>query len=77
MQHVNNSAYTNAVAQLSLALPEKAFRLMGILQDRWQHFAEDIYVPYDAKDMYHPEYDGYVRGRSIIAQIQPNPDTVD
>ena len=63
VEHANNSVYTNAVAKLSLSLPKKAFDLLKKKKmDRWQVFADQIYIPYDTVRKYHPEYDGYVFG---------------
>ena len=61
---VNNSVYTNEVARIALAAPEYAFSLCNKTETHWKEFAkpENIYMPFDEKRDYHPEYDGYKYG---------------
>uniref|UniRef100_A0ABM0M8F4 Acid trehalase-like protein 1-like n=1 Tax=Saccoglossus kowalevskii TaxID=10224 RepID=A0ABM0M8F4_SACKO len=58
-RNVNNSAYTNVIAKLSLMLPYYA--------ERYKTIADKLYIPFDKENQYHPEYDGYTRG-TIVKQ---------
>lgn len=60
--NVNNSGYTNAIAQISLRLPKYALGLLGEASSQAQAFediADNMYIPYDKTTDYHPEFDGY------------------
>ena len=60
--HVNNSAFTNAVARLSLEYAVEAAKLLGQPQstfEQWEKAAPLLNPPFDPTLMYHPEYDGY------------------
>ena len=63
-KNVNNSAYTNYIAKIALLAPEHAFKLINKTMDRWRHYADNLYLPFDSHLKYHPEYDGYQEGRS-------------
>lgn len=63
---MNNSVYTNAVAKISLLAPELIFKKVNKTVDRWKQIAEEIYIPYKLKEKYHPEYDGYKKGRILF-----------
>ncbi|XP_014672824.1 PREDICTED: acid trehalase-like protein 1 [Priapulus caudatus] len=56
---VNNSCYTNTIAQISLRLPSDAFPDSPRLKQKWIDIADHMYVPFDAKMNYHPQHDGY------------------
>lgn len=58
---VNNSAYTNMIAKMNL---EFAYEVLPNASDSWKTIAEHMYVPFDATNNYHPEYDGY-RGNEV------------
>lgn len=59
---VNNSAFTNAVAKLSLLLPEFVGNVMNIKPDpKYKAIADKMYIPYDKQLDYHPEFDGYTK----------------
>ncbi|KAK3591601.1 hypothetical protein CHS0354_013784 [Potamilus streckersoni] len=57
---VNNSVYTNCIAQIALLLPKYA---MGLLHQKapvkYEEIANKMYIPFDNQLQYHPEYDGY------------------
>ena len=53
---VNNSAYTNTIAKMNL---EFAYEVLPNASDSWRTIAENMYVPFDVTNNYHPEYDGY------------------
>lgn len=67
--HVNNSAYTNTVAQISLRSPDAIYKryIQGSDTEHnfpkpdeiWLDIANKLYVPFDASLAYHPEFDGY------------------
>ncbi|XP_068050538.1 protein-glucosylgalactosylhydroxylysine glucosidase isoform X3 [Anomalospiza imberbis] len=57
---VDNSAYTNAVAQRSLNFAAALARdLLLPVPEEWEDRARKIKVPFDEERKYHPEYDGY------------------
>ncbi|XP_053880823.1 protein-glucosylgalactosylhydroxylysine glucosidase isoform X4 [Malaclemys terrapin pileata] len=57
---VDNSVYTNAVAQRSLNFAADVARDFQIpVPEEWQEVAKKVKVPFDAARNYHPEYDGY------------------
>lgn len=53
---VNNSAYTNTIAKMNL---EFAYEVLPNASESWKTIAENMYVPIDDTNNYHPEYDGY------------------
>ena len=66
--HVNNSAFTNAVAKLALRQAAKAAALLGVdaaNASAWLAADAALSLPFDAIRDYHPEYDGYVIGTTI------------
>ena len=61
-QKVNNSAYTNAIARLSLLLPKYAYGLIGRTPDkRYENIGQKMYMPFDQQEQYHPEFEGYTK----------------
>ena len=62
---VNNSAYTNASAEVVLRFAMQAARLLGKTPPAsWATVADAMYVPFDAGQGIHPEFDSY-RGDAI------------
>ncbi|KAF4094827.1 protein-glucosylgalactosylhydroxylysine glucosidase-like [Onychostoma macrolepis] len=63
---VDNSVFTNAVAQRSLQF---AMELSGLLghspPSAWQDVVDKIKIPFDPELKYHPEFDGYKRGSQV------------
>lgn len=53
---VNNSAYTNMIAKLNL---EFAHEVLPNASENWKTIAQNMYIPFDSTNDYHPEYDGY------------------
>ncbi|XP_008943222.1 PREDICTED: acid trehalase-like protein 1, partial [Merops nubicus] len=65
-QQVDNSVYTNAVAQRSLNFAIDVARdLLIPVPEEWVDCARKIKVPFDAEKKYHPEYDGYSPGEPV------------
>ncbi|XP_062577761.1 protein-glucosylgalactosylhydroxylysine glucosidase-like [Saccostrea cucullata] len=65
-QQVNNSVFTNAVAKLSLLLPELVGNLTNTRSDpRFKAIADRLYIPYDKNMNYHPEFDGYSKNTQV------------
>ncbi|XP_069660528.1 protein-glucosylgalactosylhydroxylysine glucosidase isoform X2 [Haliaeetus albicilla] len=63
---VDNSVYTNAVAQRSLNFAADIARDFLIpVPEEWVDCAKKIKVPFDAEKKYHPEYDGYSPGEPV------------
>ena len=61
-EHVDNSAYTNAIAKLSLQWAIEAHELVDITVPSWHKYADKIYIPFDEDTKFHPEFDGYKIG---------------
>ncbi|XP_069480190.1 protein-glucosylgalactosylhydroxylysine glucosidase isoform X2 [Ambystoma mexicanum] len=63
---VDNSVYTNAIAQISLNFAiDLAARLQFPVPDEWKEVAKKIKIPLDPDRNYHPEFDGYEAGESV------------
>ncbi|NWS72479.1 PGGHG glucosidase, partial [Crotophaga sulcirostris] len=63
---VDNSVYTNAVAQRSLNFAaDVAWDFSIPVPEEWVDCAEKVKVPFDAERKYHPEYDGYSPGEPV------------
>ncbi|NXN14534.1 PGGHG glucosidase, partial [Indicator maculatus] len=63
---VDNSAYTNAVAQRSLNFAAAlAQDLLVPVPEEWVEHARKVKVPFDEERKYHPEYDGYSPGELV------------
>ncbi|MCX6346148.1 MAG: hypothetical protein NT018_13935 [Armatimonadetes bacterium] len=57
---VNNSAYTNAIAQMNLKIASQAAKLTGnAANPKWSEVASMLYIPYDASKKRFIAYDGY------------------
>lgn len=69
---VDNSSFTNAAAQLALTLPSEIERITALSSDTTTvgpditepatpglNGGVEMYVPFDEKLQYHPEFDGY------------------
>ncbi|CAD5119191.1 DgyrCDS7828 [Dimorphilus gyrociliatus] len=64
--HVNNSIYTNEIADLSIRGTLSALAKAGVnITDRWSHVSNKLFKPYDQVRDYHPEYEGYTIGRKV------------
>ena len=58
--HVNNSVYTNAAAQISLNVATMALKAFGREPpSQYMEVANKIRIPFDTTLRIHPEYDGY------------------
>lgn len=58
--HVSDSAYTNAVAKLSLELAGKAAAVLNEApKATWAKVQQALVVPFDTQLGIHPEYEGY------------------
>ena len=67
---VNNSAYTNTVAKISLSLPKYSYSLIGETAPKeYEEIADLMYVPFDSQKQYHPEYDGFTWSKSCISNL--------
>lgn len=63
---VDNSVYTNAVAQRSLNFAADVAHDFQIpVPEEWQEVAKKVKVPFDGARNYHPEYDGYSPGKKV------------
>ena len=66
--HVNNSAFTNAVAKLALRQAAKAAAVLGVDAanvSAWLAGDAALSLPFNASAQFHPEYDGYEPGTLI------------
>ncbi|KAM7437219.1 hypothetical protein ABFA07_013132 [Porites harrisoni] len=58
---VNNSLYTNVVATINLLFAQEAADILGEeVPELWSTIAEKMYIPFDNKRNFHPEYEGYI-----------------
>ncbi|NXX48698.1 PGGHG glucosidase, partial [Tricholaema leucomelas] len=63
---VDNSVYTNAVAQRSLNFAADVARdFLVPVPEEWVEHAKKVKVPFDEERKYHPEYDGYSPGELV------------
>ncbi|XP_013803735.1 protein-glucosylgalactosylhydroxylysine glucosidase isoform X1 [Apteryx mantelli] len=63
---VDNSVYTNALAQRSLNFAADVARdFLVPVPEEWVECAKKVKVPFDAEKKYHPEYDGYSPGEPV------------
>ncbi|XP_077066219.1 protein-glucosylgalactosylhydroxylysine glucosidase isoform X2 [Siphateles boraxobius] len=63
---VDNSVFTNAVAQNSLQFAvELCVLLAQTAPPAWQDVADKIKIPFDPELKYHPEFDGYTQGSRV------------
>jgi len=53
---VNNSAYTNTIAKMNL---EFAYQALPNASKNWKTIAQNMFIPFDSTNNYHPEYEGY------------------
>jgi trehalose/maltose hydrolase-like predicted phosphorylase len=62
--HVNNDAYTNAVARRVMEVATEAARMIGASPNpQWARIAPKILIPYDAQKAHHLEHSGDLEGR--------------
>ncbi|KAM5222761.1 protein-glucosylgalactosylhydroxylysine glucosidase isoform 3-T3 [Hipposideros larvatus] len=67
---VNNSVYTNVLVQNSLRFAASLAEDLGrAVPQRWLAVADKIKVPFDLKQNFHPEFDGY----EPAAPVPPSP----
>ncbi|KAJ8308422.1 hypothetical protein KUTeg_013296 [Tegillarca granosa] len=64
---VNNSAYTNVVAKISLLMTKDILPLINMNSTKFEEIGNKMYIPFDESAKFHPEYDGYKLG-TIIKQ---------
>jgi len=66
--NVNNSAYTNVVARRSLAFASEIANILKMPEKQrlYENYASRLYIPFDGAIGYHPEYDGYELGLSLL-----------
>jgi trehalose/maltose hydrolase-like predicted phosphorylase len=62
--NVNNSIYTNVVAQISLEFAIELVRKFNLpvsetILDNWNNIAQNLYMPFDEQRQIHLEYEGY------------------
>lgn len=68
--NVNNSAFTNMVAIRSLEFAASVALYLGLTNHTiYSYYACHIYMPFDRKLRYHPEYDGYILGKFRVKTI--------
>ncbi|XP_072035583.1 protein-glucosylgalactosylhydroxylysine glucosidase-like [Amphiura filiformis] len=65
-QNVDNSVYTNNIAKISLNLPTYAAQFINAtVPKNWTNIADHMFILFDEKNQYHPEYEGYTLGTFI------------
>ncbi|XP_076971309.1 protein-glucosylgalactosylhydroxylysine glucosidase [Tamandua tetradactyla] len=63
---VTNSVYTNVLVQNSLCFAAALAHDLGLpVPERWLEVADKIKVPFDPKQNFHPEFDGYEAGQEV------------
>ena len=68
--HVNNDAYTNAIAKRTLDVAREAARLLGETPNPdWERTSRAIFIPFNARRQYHPEHSGDEEGEYAHALI--------
>jgi len=61
---VNNDAYSNAIAGLTLRVATQAANLLGNTPNpKWKQIADELIIPFDESKHYHVEHDGDTEGR--------------
>ena len=61
---VNNDAYTNAIARLTLRTANQAALLLADPPNpKWAQIAAKLYIPFDESRQFHPEHAGDLEGR--------------
>ena len=57
---VNNSVYTNVIAKLSLEFAVYCGSVLNVfVPESWSEIARNMYIPFDNKLQYHPEFEGF------------------
>ncbi|XP_048339346.1 protein-glucosylgalactosylhydroxylysine glucosidase isoform X2 [Sphaerodactylus townsendi] len=65
-QDVDNSVYTNVIAQRSLNFAiDLGSQLCIPIPEEWKEVRKKIKVPFDKTRRFHPEYDGYCPGEQV------------
>lgn len=68
---VNNSFFTNVIAKLNIGLALKFGPLVGQkIPSAWKDIEQKLYLPYDGKLDYHPEFEGFdvTKKGSVVKQ---------
>ena len=57
---VNNSVYTNVIAKLSLEFAIYCGKVLDVfVPESWSEIARNMYIPFDNKLQYHPEFERF------------------
>ena len=68
---VDNSVYTNVIAILSMHTAKYAASLAGqVPRPQWARVASTMFVEYNVKLKYHPEYERYIKGKVIAWMLK-------
>ena len=68
--HIDNDAYTNAIAKRTMEVASEAAHLLGETpHPDWERIARMIFVPFDPRRQYHPEHSGDEEGNYAHALI--------
>uniref|UniRef100_A0A914DPS5 Protein-glucosylgalactosylhydroxylysine glucosidase n=1 Tax=Acrobeloides nanus TaxID=290746 RepID=A0A914DPS5_9BILA len=66
---INNSVYMNSIAKIALNLPSYIYNNFNVTGDKpsstWVDAAKNVYILFDSKNNYHPQYEGYQFGEQI------------
>ena len=68
---VNNSAFTNIIASQTLQFAADVAKRFGVcpgLMMSWTNVSNQLFVPFDAVNQYHPEFDGFNFTRDVVKQ---------
>lgn len=64
---------TNALAKACITAPYEMYKRMGKMYrqvNKLKDVADKIYIPFDPVLQYHPEFDGYQKGSSVLLAVQ-------
>ncbi len=64
--NVDDSVFTNWVAKFSLDAAIEAAGILGRAPGaNWRDVSQNMYIPFDENNQYHPEFEGYAKGTKI------------
>lgn len=67
---VNNSMYTNSMANVSLMLPHQLVTEHGIpFSDKFKAYADSLFIPFDENLQFNPAFDTYQPGRHNLYNV--------
>jgi len=63
---INDNAYTNTIARISIEFAAEVMRVSGLKVDPlWLNISSNLYIPFNQSGNFHPEYLGYSYGQTV------------